>query len=310
MVEVREATEPESQSWLDGWRERLPQWFGGFSSEAEWVARNVELKLNAWAGAAQRHVFTLTDAGRDVGQLAVCQISDPPSVMLIDVWVQPRSRRQGYGRAALAWVSQWAPQHADQLMVIGHGGDPAQEALFGGLETRALRMMKPLTPSDSESAKVPPEATGRAMRPHEYGPWRAGQEMVYVDEVVGSGLASRAEAQQAAAKQFDQLLPDGLATENNTFLCVEAQGEVVATNWIGHHYAPATSFVFGVDVDSAHRGKGYGRAAMRLGEQASLQAGDTQLALNVFGQNAIAIGLYKAMGYATVERIRSLKFGE
>ncbi len=306
MVEVRAATEPEAQSWLDGWRGRLPQWFGSFSSEREWVAHHVEAKLNAWANAAQRHVFTLTDAGRDVGQLAVCQLSDPPTVMLIDVWVQPRSRRQGHGRAALSWVSQWAPQHADQLMVIGRGDDPAQGALLRGLETRALRMMKPLTPNDSISSK----AIGRAMRPQEYGPWRAGQEVMYVDEVVGSGLAARAEAQRVAAKQFDDLLPEGLATENHTFLCVEAHGEVVATNWIAHHYAPATSFVFGVDVAAAHRGKGYGRAAMELGEQASLQAGDTQLALNVFGQNAPAIGLYEAMGYASVERIRSLKFRE
>ena len=132
----------------------------------------------------------------------------------------------------------------------------------------------------------------------------------YADDIAGSGLASRESAQQSAIKQFDELLPDGLATENHTFLCVEAEDEVVATNWLSHHYAPKTSFVFGVEVEARHRGKGYGRAAMELGEQASLQAGDTQLALNVFGQNAPAIGLYKSMGYATVERIRSLKFAE
>ena len=84
---------------------------------------------------------------------------------------------------------------------------------------------------------------------------------------------------------------------------------MVATNWLAHHYAPATSFVLGVEVEAAHRGKGYGRVAMQLGEQASLQAGDSQLALNVFGQNSPAIGLYEAMGYGTVEKIRSLRFG-
>ncbi|GIH09480.1 hypothetical protein Rhe02_75470 [Rhizocola hellebori] len=305
MIEVREATELESQSWLDGWRDRLQAWYGDFSAEPQWVQRHIEKNLTRWSDAAQRHLFTLCDGGEPVGQLALSQITDPPSVMLNDLWVRPQLRRRGYGRAALSWALQWAPQHADQLMVIGRGGDPAQDALFASIETRALQMVKPLTRNDSR----PTTATGRAMRPEEFGPWRAGQEIGYVNEIVGSGIASREEAQAKAAQQFDELLPDGVDTANHTFLCVEADGEVVATNWLAHHYSPATSFVLGVEVEEAHRGKGYGRVAMQLGEQASLEAGDSQLALNVFGQNLPAIGLYEAMGYGAAEKIRSLRFG-
>jgi GNAT superfamily N-acetyltransferase len=250
-------------------------------------------------------VFTLVDAGAPVGQLALAVITDPPTVRLADLWVRPEARRLGHGRAAMDWAQQWAPQHADQLVVAGRGGDPAQDALFGHIETRALWMLKPLTPHDSG----PLTATGRAMRPEEFAPWRAAQEAGYVSDIVGSGITSRADAESIASKQFDELLPDGLATENHTFLCIEAGGEVVATNWLLHHYGPATSFVFGVEVVPAHRGKGYGRVAMQLGERATLRAGDSQLGLNVFGQNATAIGLYGSMGYGVVEKIRSLKFG-
>jgi GNAT superfamily N-acetyltransferase len=305
MIEVRAATEPESQSWLDGWRERLRQWFSDFSPEPDWVQHRVEAYLTRWSNAAQRHVFTLTEGGQPVGQLALSVLTDPPSVMLDDLWVQPQFRRRGYGRAAMSWAQQWAPQHATRLMVIGRGGDPAQEALFGHLETGALKMVKPLPPNGVESAA----GIGRMMRPEEFEPWRAAQERGYVEHAVGSGLASRAEAQAKASQQFDELLPEGLATENHTFLCVEADGAVVATNWLAHHYAPATSFVLAVEVQAAHQGKGYGRLAMQLGEQAALAAGDSQVALNVFGQNTPAIGLYEAMGYRTLEKIRSVKFG-
>ena len=50
---------------------------------------------------------------------------------------------------------------------------------------------------------------------------------------------------------------------------------------------------------------GFGWAEMVAGEQASLDAGDTHLALSVFGQNAVAIGLYRSMGYVAYKAERA-----
>ena len=45
---------------------------------------------------------------------------------------------------------------------------------------------------------------------------------------------------------------------------------------------------------------------MIIGERATLEAGDTHLALNVFGQNHVAISLYTAMGYRAYDAGRSV----
>jgi ribosomal protein S18 acetylase RimI-like enzyme len=45
---------------------------------------------------------------------------------------------------------------------------------------------------------------------------------------------------------------------------------------------------------------------MNIGEQAALDAGDTHLALNVFGHNEVAIRLYDSMGYRRYEDARSV----
>ena len=95
MVEVREATEPESQSWLDGWRDRLLAWFGDFSHEPEWVSKTVETSLTRWSNATPRHVFTLTDGDEPVGQLALAEVTDPPAVRLVDLWVRPELSPKG-----------------------------------------------------------------------------------------------------------------------------------------------------------------------------------------------------------------------
>src|SRR5271165_4006003 len=92
-----------------------------------------------------------------------------------------------------------------------------------------------------------------------------------------------------------------------SFLCLCAGGEVVATNWIGHHYGPGVSWVYGVETHAGHRGKGYGRAAMIIGAEATLAAGDAHLGLNVFGHNAVAIGMYESMGYRAYDHGRSIE---
>ncbi|HZC26497.1 MAG TPA: GNAT family N-acetyltransferase, partial [Actinopolymorphaceae bacterium] len=66
------------------------------------------------------------------------------------------------------------------------------------------------------------------------------------------------------------------------------------------------SFVYGVAVDAAERGKGYGRAVMHVGARIALAAGDRVLALNVFGQNSVAINLYDSLGYEVTDQSRSL----
>jgi len=145
------------------------------------------------------------------------------------------------------------------------------------------------------------------MTEEEFVGWRADAVRGYAAGIADSGMLPGAQAAQSAAgAQFDQLLPDGLDTADHSFLCLCAGGEVVATNWIGHHHGPGVSWVYGVEVAEQYRGKGYGRAAMIIGEQATVGAGDSHLALNVFGHNSVAISMYEGMGYQAYDHGRSI----
>jgi ribosomal protein S18 acetylase RimI-like enzyme len=157
---------------------------------------------------------------------------------------------------------------------------------------------------------LPDGLHGRPMTQGEFTDWRARAVEGYAAQRADSGAESEADAAAHSAAEFDMLLPDGLATANQTFVCLCKGDEVVATNWISHHRAPSTSWVYDVEVSEQHRGKGYGRAAMSIGEQVTLDAGDTHLALNVFGQNTVAIGLYSSMGYLAYDHARSAELAQ
>ena len=50
-------------------------------------------------------------------------------------------------------------------------------------------------------------------------------------------------------------------------------------------------------MDEASRGRGLGRVAMRFTEDEARRRGIAKVALNVFGGNAVARGLYVSLGY-------------
>ncbi len=59
-------------------------------------------------------------------------------------------------------------------------------------------------------------------------------------------------------------------------------------------------YVYNVVVDEEFRGRGLGRATMLAAEDYVKGQGGTRLALNVFGPNVVARGLYESLGYQTM----------
>ncbi len=81
---------------------------------------------------------------------------------------------------------------------------------------------------------------------------------------------------------------------------VQAEGERVGTLWCGRARSdgrPAL-WVYAIEIDPGHRGRGYGRAAMELAEEQARRLGIPRIALNVFGCNHTARSLYRSLGYA------------
>jgi ribosomal protein S18 acetylase RimI-like enzyme len=94
-------------------------------------------------------------------------------------------------------------------------------------------------------------------------------------------------------------LPDGLATPDHSMYAIEDDGRFAGYLWLcdrdselGH-----SLFVYAVEIDEEFRGRGLGRAAMVFAENEAQRLGIAKVALNVFGGNAVARGLYLSLGY-------------
>jgi ribosomal protein S18 acetylase RimI-like enzyme len=328
VIEVREATGPESDRWQEDWRRRLEAAFGRLDVLPDWTSRQVWRRVAEYRDAARRSAFAVTAGRQTVGILALVPAPDggPPRAAIADLWIAPRHRRRGYASAALRWaesqarnqarseagshvrseagseVRSGAGSQAGSLWVSTDPADPAQTALFRRYPVRSQVMIKRLHGADP----LPDGLEVRPMTEARFRAYRAEVIRGYAADIASSGTLPAADAAVRAATETDQTLPDGLNTANHTFLCLHAGPEEVAINWLCHHREPGASWVYAVEVSERHRGKGYGRAAMIAGEQATLAAGDTHLSLNVFGSNAVATRLYERMGYQTVDQSRSI----
>ena len=60
---------------------------------------------------------------------------------------------------------------------------------------------------------------------------------------------------------------------------------------------PGEAWIYDIEVNPEHRGKGYGRALLLVAEQEAARHGSTAIGLNVFGTNTVARSLYESAGY-------------
>jgi ribosomal protein S18 acetylase RimI-like enzyme len=109
-----------------------------------------------------------------------------------------------------------------------------------------------------------------------------------------------ATARAKARGDHERLLPRGLATDGMVFSVLEHEGSRVGTLWLALQDTKA--FVFDVEADPAHRGRGHGRTLMLLAERQAIEAGRPVLGLNVFAGNTPAERLYESLGYETTSR--------
>lgn len=99
----------------------------------------------------------------------------------------------------------------------------------------------------------------------------------------------------------EQLLPQGRDTPRVLLLCAEnSDGEYVGYVWVGLERSGGASpgaWIYDIEVNETHRGKGYGRAILQAAEKETLKNGVTKIGLNVFGPNQVARNLYESAGY-------------
>ncbi|ANP53949.1 ribosomal protein S18 acetylase RimI-like enzyme [Streptomyces griseochromogenes] len=215
---------------------------------------------------------------------------------ILDLRIDEPDRRRGRGTvAALAAEEVARGWGCRQIETDVPAGAESALRLFEalGYAHRSRRMCKRL-------GDVPPElpagSLARPMTEAEFGAWLAHESEAYARLWTERGVPE-AEAYAKARHDHETLLPHGLATENMMFSVVEHEGVRVGTLWLA--LQDDRAYVFDVEAEGAHRGRGHGRTLMLLAEAQAIAAGRRLLGLNVFAGNTPAERLYESLGYET-----------
>jgi ribosomal protein S18 acetylase RimI-like enzyme len=254
------------------------------------------------AGVGDWTVAEITDAGARVGYVAVVVADDNGALTgrIGDLRVDAPHAGAGHEQAARGWAEEWCARRGARRVDI-RLTEPAGELFDGysiGGQVRTRRVSSPPESVDG--------VTARPMTPAEYPGWSASEKAAYVEGIVRAGAMSHEEAVRKGDRDFAKLLPQGLDTPDSTLLVLEAAGEEIGTGWLKHGYLPGVTYGYSLHIQEQHRGKGYGRAAMTAGEQATLAAGDSALMFTVWGGNEVAMNLYTSAGYRVLEESRYL----
>ena len=140
----------------------------------------------------------------------------------------------------------------------------------------------------------------RPMSTAEYAAWLTAAVPAYAADKVASDRWSHEEAAERARKEYDQLLPMGLETENNFFFAVlDESGNTVRSLWfteaprIGYKVA----YVLDIIIQQQYRRQGHASRAFHAMEVEATKRGLAGIALHVFGNNVGARAFYSELGY-------------
>ncbi|MEU2732045.1 GNAT family N-acetyltransferase [Streptomyces griseoviridis] len=267
--------------------------------------RPTEPLQRAADGTRSRHYQVCVNS-RPVGTLHLdTSPSLGPSVARIqDLTVDEPDRRRGRGTVAALAAEEVARGWGCRVIEVTVPADavPALrlvEAL--GYQPRNRGMSKRLA---ATPPALPEGSLARPMTAAEFARWHADHGERYARDWMARGVPEDA-ARAKARHDHEVLLPKGLDTENMRFSVVEHEGVVVGVLWLclaregDGEGDDGQAFVYYVESDAAHRGRGHGRTLMLLAERQAAAAGRTSLGLNVFAGNTAAERLYTSLGYLT-----------
>lgn len=142
------------------------------------------------------------------------------------------------------------------------------------------------------------EVRVRPMTAAEFDAFRDRAIKGYAAEHVRAGTWSPERAEALAAKETDELLPDGPNTAGMLLLVAEAPPVgIVGVVWVALDRGEEGAWIYDIEIIPGQRGRGYGRALLRAAEREVQKCGGSSIGLNVFRGNAVARRLYESSGY-------------
>lgn len=123
----------------------------------------------------------------------------------------------------------------------------------------------------------------------------------FARELEKTGEFTKEQAEESAQRQYNELLPDGIASEGQHFFNIvnDAEDRTVGNLWVAmkNENGKISAFIYDLEVNESERGKGIATQAMRLVEAFSREKGAVEIWLHVFASNTIAFHLYENLGY-------------
>jgi ribosomal protein S18 acetylase RimI-like enzyme len=146
-----------------------------------------------------------------------------------------------------------------------------------------------------------PTVTLRPMTEQEYDAYRQRSVPAYAADLERARGISPKAALDESDKTFARTLAEAAAPERTWVLRVlTSDGEEAGWLWLGPHpHREDGVFIYDIEIDEEHQGRGLGRATMLAAEDLVRAAGLREIALNVFGWNSRAEALYRSLGYVT-----------
>lgn len=259
--------------------------------------RPTEPLQHAADGTRSRHYQVCVNS-RPVGaiHLATRPVFGPPVAVIQDLRIEEPDRGRGRGTVAALAAEEIARGWGCERIEMSVPGEAAAARALStalGYIPRSRWMEKVL---GAVAPELPAGSVGRPMTEAEFAPWGARGRESYAEEWIARGVPAD-EAHAKSQHDHDELLPQGMATENMLFSVLEHEGTAVGTLWVA--LQDERAFVFDVEADEAFRGRGHGRTLMLLAEAQAVAAGKDRMGLNVFAGNAPAERLYESLGYET-----------
>ncbi|MEW2429130.1 N-acetyltransferase [Micromonospora sp. NPDC047644] len=121
----------------------------------------------------------------------------------------------------------------------------------------------------------------------------------YADDLVAHRGMTPQAALDRSVSQIRESLPAGAATEGALLRVGRVGDTEVGWIWVTlpTAAAPDQAWIHNIEVHEEHRGRGYARRMIQLIEAELTRHDVPELGLNVFGTNAVAIGLYRSLGF-------------
>ena len=154
------------------------------------------------------------------------------------------------------------------------------------------------------------------MNPNAFAGYREAAVSGYAADNVTSGRWPQEGALQRSYEDFDESIPQGLATPENYLYTIinNSTGATVGIIWFAVVVKNGlkTAFVYDVEVRLEFRRRGYGRAAFSALEPLVRALGLSRIGLHVFGNNPGAQALYHSLGYGVtgVNMLKHLESSE